>query len=178
MQKPIQPHWRIPRYSADPATRRVQLEAEPLPASTATLLDEAAAEVPERLAWRFIDSGEAATYREVQASVNRMASALHRLGVRKGTHVAVMVPNPLQTVPDPHGRSPEAETETSEGMTKLQEALAALPLRQQQAFLLRAWEGLDVKQTAIAMSCAEGSVKTHYSRAIHSLRAQLGEHWP
>ncbi len=93
MQKPIQPHWRIPRYSADPATRRVQLEAEPLPASTATLLDEAAAEVPERLAWRFIDSGEAATYREVQASVNRMASALHRLGVRKGTHVAVMVPN-------------------------------------------------------------------------------------
>ncbi len=86
--------------------------------------------------------------------------------------------DPLQTVPDPHGRSPEAETETSEGMTKLQEALAALPLRQQQAFLLRAWEGLDVKQTAIAMSCAEGSVKTHYSRAIHSLRAQLGEHWP
>ena len=86
--------------------------------------------------------------------------------------------DPLQTVPDPHGRSPEAETETSEGMTKVPEALAALPLRQQQAFLLRAWEGLDVKQTAIAMSCAEGSVKTHYSRAIHSLRAQLGEHWP
>ena len=86
--------------------------------------------------------------------------------------------DPLQTVPDPHGRSPEAETETSEGMTKLQEALAALPLRQQQASLLRAWEGLDVKQTAIAMSCAEGSVKTHCSRAIHSLRAQLGEHWP
>jgi len=93
MQKPIQPHWRIPRYSADPATRRAQLEAEPLPASTATLLDEAAAEVPDRLAWRFIDSGQTATYREVRASVNRMASSLYRLGVRKGTHVAVMVPN-------------------------------------------------------------------------------------
>jgi len=93
MQKPIQPHWRLPRYSADPATRRVQLEAEPLPASTATLLDEAAAEVPDRIAWRFIDSGQTATYGEVQASVNRLASSLHRLGVRKGTHVAVMVPN-------------------------------------------------------------------------------------
>ena len=93
MQKPIQPHWRLPRYSADPAVRRGQLEAEPLPTSNAVLLDEAAAEVPDRLAWRFIDRGETATYREVQASVNRIASALHGLGVRKGTHMAVMVPN-------------------------------------------------------------------------------------
>jgi len=93
MQKPIRPEWRIARYSPDPATRIRQLEAEPLPASTAALLDESAAEVPERLAWRFIDSGETATYREVQAGVNRLASALHGLGVRKGTHVAAMVPN-------------------------------------------------------------------------------------
>lgn len=93
MQKPIQPHWRIPRYSADPIARCRQIEAEPLPASIAVLLDEAAAEFPERLAWRFIDSGETATYREVQASVNRLASGLHGAGVRKGTHVAVMVPN-------------------------------------------------------------------------------------
>ncbi len=93
MQKPIRPSWRIPRYSADPAERRSQLEAEALPASNAALLDEAASDVPERLAWRFIDSGEAATYREVQAMVNRIAAGLHGLGVRKGTHVAVMVPN-------------------------------------------------------------------------------------
>ena len=93
MQKPIQPSWRIPRYSADPADRRHQLEAEALPASNAALLDEAAAAVPERMAWRFIDSGETATYREVRAMVNRIAAGLHRLGVRKGTHVAVMVPN-------------------------------------------------------------------------------------
>lgn len=86
--------------------------------------------------------------------------------------------DPIQTAPDPHGRSPDTELETGQGMDKLQQALAALPLRQQQAFLLRAWEGLDVRQTAIAMACAEGSVKTHYSRAIHSLREQLGEHWP
>lgn len=86
--------------------------------------------------------------------------------------------DPIQTAPDHHGQKPESEAETSESMEKLQQALSALPLRQQQAFLLRAWEGLNVKQTAAAMSCAEGSVKTHYSRAVHSLREQLGEHWP
>lgn len=86
--------------------------------------------------------------------------------------------DPIQTAPDLHGSTPETDVSNSESMEKLQKALGALPLRQQQAFLMRAWEGLDVKQTAIAMSCAEGSVKTHYSRAIHSLREQLGEHWP
>lgn len=86
--------------------------------------------------------------------------------------------DPIQTAPDLHGRSPDTESQTSESMDKLQIALEELPARQQQAFLLRAWEGLDVRQTATAMSCAEGSVKTHYSRAIHSLRVKLGEHWP
>ena len=93
MQKPIKPEWRIERYSADPLERCRQLEAEALPPSNAALLDEAATEVPDRPAWRFIDSGATATYREVQAMVNRMASGLHRLGVKKGTHVAMMVPN-------------------------------------------------------------------------------------
>ena len=60
---------------------------------------------------------------------------------------------------------------------ELQAAVQALPLRQQQTFLLRAIEGMNVAETADAMKCSQGTVKTHYSRAVHALRAALKEHW-
>ena len=56
---------------------------------------------------------------------------------------------------------------------EIQEAIAQLPARQQQAFMLRAWEGFDTHTTAQIMNCTEASVKTHYHRAIQGLRASL-----
>ena len=85
--------------------------------------------------------------------------------------------DPLLNVEDPASRSGEDHLASERAIEALNVALRELPLRQQQVFLLRAWEGLDTRQTAAAMNCAEGSVKTHYSRALEALRNKLGAHW-
>jgi RNA polymerase sigma-70 factor (ECF subfamily) len=83
----------------------------------------------------------------------------------------------IATAADPAGQTPDEELQSHEAMTSLENGLAELPLRQREAFMLRTFEGLDVAGTAVAMGCTEGSVKTHYSRAVHALRKKLGEHW-
>ena len=85
--------------------------------------------------------------------------------------------DPIARAPAPEYMRPEREVAMDETLTALQAAISELPTRQQQAFMLRALEGLDVADTAAAMGCSTGSVKTHYFRAVHSLRASLGEHW-
>ena len=85
--------------------------------------------------------------------------------------------DPLDRLPDPHAARPEDRLGLDRAGAALQHALQSLPVRQQQVFLLRAWEGLDVADTAAAMGCSQGSVKTHYSRAVHRLREVLGDHW-
>ncbi len=74
-----------------------------------------------------------------------------------------------------YGPSPGTQLESDEILRALEQALALLPNRQRQAFLLRNFEGLDVAQTAQAMKCSEGSVKTHYFRAVQALRLKLGD---
>ncbi|HEX9852446.1 MAG TPA: RNA polymerase sigma factor [Woeseiaceae bacterium] len=86
-------------------------------------------------------------------------------------------PDVISSAPDTAGRTPQEQLESREAMQGLERALAALPGRQREAFMLRTFEGLDVAGTATAMGCSAGSVKTHYSRAVHSLRETLGEHW-
>lgn len=87
------------------------------------------------------------------------------------------VEDPLEQVADRAAYQPAERLAGRQAVEGLDQALRQLSRRQQQAFLLRVWEGLDVAQTAQAMSCSQGSVKTHYSRAVHTLRKLLGEHW-
>ena len=78
---------------------------------------------------------------------------------------------PADDAPDPSAR-----LQDSQAYADIVAALRNLPTRQREAFTLRIMEGLDVAETAAAMGCSDGSVKTHLSRAMHALRGQL-EAW-
>jgi len=72
-------------------------------------------------------------------------------------------------------RSPERELIGEQKVEKVTQALKNLSVRQQQCFMLRSWEGLNVAETAKAMNCSQGSVKTHYSRAKESLKKAIDD---
>lgn len=104
----------------------------------------------------------------------------HRARTRRGRWMTWLAPSaddpeadPWADIPEVASSDPALLLERARDMETVSAALAALPLRQQQAFMLRVWEGLDTAATAAAMDCSEGSVKTHLSRAMHSLRARL-----
>ncbi len=66
----------------------------------------------------------------------------------------------------------------ADAVGRLEQALVALPLRQQQAVIMRSWQGFNTQETADIMQLSTGSVKTHYSRGLARLRELLGDDWP
>jgi RNA polymerase sigma-70 factor (ECF subfamily) len=85
--------------------------------------------------------------------------------------------DPLETLEVEQGSysptTPHANLEQTQLLAIIEEEVKKLPPRQREAFLMRYWEEMDIAETAAAMGCSEGSVKTHCSRATHSLAASL-----
>jgi RNA polymerase sigma-70 factor (ECF subfamily) len=85
--------------------------------------------------------------------------------------------DPLETLAadeDDNGpKTPESKLLQAQTLNLIDDEIKKLPTRQREAFLMRYWEDMDVAETAAAMGCSEGSVKTHCSRATHALAAAL-----
>jgi RNA polymerase sigma-70 factor (ECF subfamily) len=82
----------------------------------------------------------------------------------------------IERLRDPNSEQqeqPDAALEQRRILEILENELAKLPARQREAFLMRYWEGLDTAETAEAMGCSQGSVKTHCSRATQALAVAL-----
>ena len=69
--------------------------------------------------------------------------------------------------------STESNVSRAQTLREIELEIQQLPARQREAFLMRYWEDMDVAETAAAMGCSQGSVKTHCSRAVHALSKAL-----
>ena len=85
--------------------------------------------------------------------------------------------DPLETIEveneSPYAAPPPQQLERAQVLASIEKCLIKLPARQREAFILRYWEEMDVAEAASAMGCSEGSVKTHCSRATHTLAEAL-----
>jgi RNA polymerase sigma-70 factor (ECF subfamily) len=82
--------------------------------------------------------------------------------------------DPLDTIDvEDESSNPMIQLERSQTIKIIEKAIEKLPARQREAFVLRYWEEMDVAETAEIMGCSEGSVKTHCSRAVHTLATLL-----
>lgn len=106
---------------------------------------------------------------------NRIMDWHRRTAIRKrfGTWLSSDDDEQEQEFEDFSSPSPEQMSQTNQSLAMLEAALQELPLKQQQVFLLRAWEGLSEKETSVAMSCSVGTIKSHYSRARSFLKNKL-----
>jgi RNA polymerase sigma-70 factor (ECF subfamily) len=82
--------------------------------------------------------------------------------------------DPLETIDvEDDSDEPSTQLERTQTIKLIEQALEKLPARQREAFVLRYWEDMDVAETAGIMGCSQGSVKTHCSRAVRALAAEL-----
>ncbi len=110
--------------------------------------------------------------------VNRSRDYRRRMAVRSRLMTWFRsddVTDPVEAAPAPRTQDPVVELNGRESLAVLEQAMEHLPLRQRETFVLRCLEGLSVADTARVMGCSEGSVKTHYSRALTVLRDKLGD---
>ena len=93
MIKTQTPEAREAAASAAHQARRAAMEAKPFDANLGDLVERFCKADPAAVAWVFFDSDETLTRHDVFDRVTRLASSLSRIGVGKGTHVALMMPN-------------------------------------------------------------------------------------
>jgi RNA polymerase sigma-70 factor (ECF subfamily) len=121
---------------------------------------------------RIVQNGIRDHYRRSKVR-SRWTTLLSSMGISKDGEES----DPLDTMEVEDDRSvptsPADQLEQGQVMAAIEEAVAKLPERQRQAFILRYWEEFDVSETAKTMGCSEGSVKTHCSRATHALAILL-----
>ena len=144
------------------------------------ILQDAMCKFVEKYSKRNIEEWMPLFYTILQSRIRdwyRRETVRNRFRVWFGSPSEERETDSMEKVSDEKMRTPEQQLQNSQRMNVLDQAIRQLPIRQQQAFMLRVFEGLDVAQTARVMSCTTGSVKTHYSRAIHTLREKLEGQW-
>ena len=144
------------------------------------ILQDAMCKFVEKYSKRNIEEWMPLFYTILQSRIRdwyRRETVRNRFRVWFGSPSEERETDSMEKVADEQMRTPEQQLQINQGMTALDQAIRQLPFRQQQAFMLRVFEGMDVAQTARVMGCTSGSVKTHYSRAIHTLREKLEGQW-
>ncbi|MES2490469.1 MAG: RNA polymerase sigma factor [Pseudomonadota bacterium] len=119
-------------------------------------------------------------YRIVENKIRdwRRRQMVHsRIFFWRTSNVAAEAEEVSETQPDRRATGADL-VQRDQAMQQLEAALRKLPNRQREVFDLRIWQGLSVEETAQAMGCSKGSVKTHLFRALATLREGLKGVWP